>query len=133
MRVPPFLSIIGIIGSDHFRPAGIPGQCGGSLQMQGRGFGAETPGPPVLERNRNTLLRIPPFPLARYFPDLAETMRLHDKHGRAITDLRVSITDRCNYKCVYCRTGNEAAQYSELPIADYLPLVGGFVGLGIEK
>src|SRR3979490_1303462 len=36
--------------------------------------------------------------------------RLRDKFGRAITDLRVSVTDRCNYKCVYCRTGNEGAQ-----------------------
>jgi GTP 3',8-cyclase len=36
-----------------------------------------------------------------------EAERLTDKHGRAITDLRISVTDRCNYKCVYCRTGNE--------------------------
>ncbi|MGC2742075.1 MAG: GTP 3',8-cyclase MoaA [Candidatus Angelobacter sp.] len=60
-------------------------------------------------------------------------MRLQDKHGRFITDLRVSITDRCNYKCVYCRTGNEGAQYSELPFADYLRLVRIFVNSGIEK
>jgi cyclic pyranopterin phosphate synthase len=60
-------------------------------------------------------------------------MRLRDQHGRDITDLRVSITDRCNYRCVYCRTGNEGAQYSELPMADYLRLVRIFVGLGIEK
>jgi cyclic pyranopterin phosphate synthase len=59
--------------------------------------------------------------------------RLMDKHGRAITDLRVSITDRCNYKCVYCRTGNDGAQYAELPIADYLRIVRIFVELGIEK
>ncbi|HVV45838.1 MAG TPA: GTP 3',8-cyclase MoaA [Bryobacteraceae bacterium] len=59
--------------------------------------------------------------------------RLIDKHGRAITDLRISITDRCNYKCVYCRTGNEGAVYAELPIADYLRMVRVFVGLGIEK
>jgi GTP 3',8-cyclase len=58
---------------------------------------------------------------------------LVDRHGRLITDLRVSITDRCNYRCVYCRTGNEGAQYSELAIADYLRLVRIFVGLGIEK
>ncbi len=60
-------------------------------------------------------------------------MRLRDKHGRDITDLRVSITDRCNYKCVYCRTGNEGAVYSELPFADYLRMVRIFVGQGIEK
>jgi cyclic pyranopterin phosphate synthase len=59
--------------------------------------------------------------------------RLTDKFGRAITDLRVSVTDRCNYKCVYCRTGNDGAQYAELPIADYARIVRVFVDLGIEK
>ncbi|HEX3437350.1 MAG TPA: GTP 3',8-cyclase MoaA [Pseudacidobacterium sp.] len=59
--------------------------------------------------------------------------RLIDKYGRAITDLRVSVTDRCNYKCVYCRTGNDGAQYADLPLADYLRIVRVFVSLGIEK
>src|SRR5216683_1723947 len=59
--------------------------------------------------------------------------RLRDKFGRAITDLRVSVTDRCNYKCVYCRTGNEGAQYTELPINDYLRMVRLFVSLEVEK
>ena len=59
--------------------------------------------------------------------------RLTDRHGRAITDLRVSVTDRCNYRCVYCRTGNDGAQYSELPLADYLRIIRVFVSLGIEK
>jgi cyclic pyranopterin phosphate synthase len=59
--------------------------------------------------------------------------RLRDSYGRAITDLRVSVTDRCNYKCVYCRTGNEGAQYTELAIEDYLRMVRVFVSLGIEK
>ncbi len=63
----------------------------------------------------------------------AAATRLTDSHDRAITDLRVSITDRCNYKCVYCRTGTEGAQYAELPIADYLRLIRVFVSLGIEK
>lgn len=59
--------------------------------------------------------------------------RLTDSHGRIIHDLRVSITDRCNYKCVYCRTGEYGAQYPELGIDDYLKLIKLFVGLGIEK
>ncbi|HWZ51370.1 MAG TPA: GTP 3',8-cyclase MoaA [Granulicella sp.] len=59
--------------------------------------------------------------------------RLRDSHGRAITDLRISVTDRCNYKCVYCRTGNEGAQFTELPIEDYLRMIRAFVALGIEK
>ena len=63
----------------------------------------------------------------------ARRERLRDRFGRAITDLRVSITDRCNYRCVYCRTGNEGALYSELPIEDYLRMVRQFVELGVEK
>jgi cyclic pyranopterin phosphate synthase len=27
---------------------------------------------------------------------------LHDSHGRRIGDLRVSVTDRCNFRCQYC-------------------------------
>jgi cyclic pyranopterin phosphate synthase len=60
-------------------------------------------------------------------------MPLTDKFGRAITDLRISITDRCNYKCVYCRTGNEGAVYGELPFADYLRMARVLVSLGITK
>ena len=59
--------------------------------------------------------------------------RLTDSHGRVIHDLRVSITDRCNYKCVYCRTGELGALYPELGIEDYLRLIKLFVNLGIEK
>lgn len=59
--------------------------------------------------------------------------RLTDSHGRVIHDLRVSITDRCNYKCVYCRTGEMGAQYPELEIEEYLRLVRLFVDLGISK
>ena len=60
-------------------------------------------------------------------------MLLTDKFGRAITDLRISITDRCNYKCVYCRTGNGGELYGDLPFADYLRMTQVLVGLGIKK
>jgi cyclic pyranopterin phosphate synthase len=60
-------------------------------------------------------------------------MLLHDKFGRRITDLRISITDRCNYKCVYCRTGNEGALYGDLPFADYLRMARVLVGMGVTK
>lgn len=58
---------------------------------------------------------------------------LTDKFDRPITDLRISITDRCNYKCVYCRTGNEGALYGELPFEDYLRMARVLVSLGIRK
>ncbi len=65
--------------------------------------------------------------------ECGEALRLRDGHGRALTDLRLSVTDRCNYRCVYCRTGNEGAQFTELPIATYARILRIFVSLGIEK
>jgi GTP 3',8-cyclase len=58
---------------------------------------------------------------------------LRDKFGRPITDLRISITDRCNYKCVYCRTGNEGALYGDLPFVAYLRMARVLVGMGVKK
>lgn len=34
---------------------------------------------------------------------------LVDSHGRLMRDLRVSITDRCNFRCMYCLPETEAA------------------------
>lgn len=34
---------------------------------------------------------------------------LVDSHGRVIRDLRVSVTDRCNFRCMYCLPETEAA------------------------
>ena len=59
--------------------------------------------------------------------------RLRDRYGRAITDLRVSVTDRCNYRCVYCRTGESSSPSVELSVADYAAMVRLMVDLGVEK
>src|SRR6188474_1436463 len=34
---------------------------------------------------------------------------LVDSHGRVMRDLRVSVTDRCNFRCMYCLPETEAA------------------------
>ncbi|HSU56425.1 MAG TPA: GTP 3',8-cyclase MoaA [Candidatus Dormibacteraeota bacterium] len=34
---------------------------------------------------------------------------LADSHGRILRDLRVSVTDRCNFRCLYCLPETEAA------------------------
>src|SRR2546430_1071091 len=96
----------------------------------------ETPAPPgfcckkPLERKRllKCSCRLYPFQQQR-----SMTVPLTDKFRRPITDLRISITDRCNYRCVYCRTGNEGALYGDLPFSDYLRMAQVFVGLGIKK
>jgi cyclic pyranopterin phosphate synthase len=59
--------------------------------------------------------------------------RLRDSYGRAITDLRLSVTDRCNYRCVYCRNGEDGLAFRELGFEEYVRILRVFVSLGIEK
>ena len=35
-------------------------------------------------------------------PEARSVQPLIDPFGRRVTDLRVSITDRCNFRCTYC-------------------------------
>jgi GTP 3',8-cyclase len=63
-------------------------------------------------------------------------MPLTDKFGRPITDLRVSVTDRCNFRCVYCRSASPETHRpaSELLAwEEYERLVRLLVGMGIRK
>ncbi len=76
------------------------------------------------------LTDIPTNPVARAS---ALTTSLVDRFGRRITDLRVSVTDRCNYRCVYCRSGEGNDLPQELPLEAYARMVRVFASLGIEK
>ena len=63
-------------------------------------------------------------------------MPLHDKFGRAITDLRISVTDRCNFRCVYCRSAdpeNHMAERALLRWDEFERLARILVGLGVRK
>src|SRR4051812_27877805 len=40
--------------------------------------------------------------LASKYPSRVTPSPLYDGHGRRISDLRVSVTDRCNFRCQYC-------------------------------
>ncbi len=63
-------------------------------------------------------------------------MSLHDKLGRQITDLRISVTDRCNFRCVYCRSAdpeNYQAHDKILTWPELTRLARVFAGLGIRK
>jgi len=66
--------------------------------------------------------------------------RLADRLGRPIRDLRISITDRCNFRCVYCMPKEVFGRdYPFLPRAELLTfeeierLARIFAGLGVEK
>ena len=60
---------------------------------------------------------------------------LIDPFARAIRYLRVSVTDRCDFRCVYCMSEN----MTFLPKADLLTLeeldrlCSAFVGMGVDK
>jgi cyclic pyranopterin phosphate synthase len=41
---------------------------------------------------------------------MTQTDLLVDSYGRILRDLRVSLTDRCNFRCLYCLPETEAAQ-----------------------
>ncbi len=61
---------------------------------------------------------------------------LKDSYGRAIRDLRVSLTDRCNFRCFYCLPHGEppiAPKSQMLTFEEIEKLCGVFVELGIEK
>jgi len=63
-------------------------------------------------------------------------MALFDKFGRQITDLRISVTDRCNFRCVYCRSADPEnhMEWRQLLTWDELErLARILVGLGIRK
>jgi cyclic pyranopterin phosphate synthase len=63
-----------------------------------------------------------------------------DRLGRSLRDLRVSVTDRCNFRCTYCMPREVFGQdHRFLPQAEVLTfeeitrLAGIFVGLGVRK
>jgi len=63
-----------------------------------------------------------------------------DTRGRPLHDLRISVTDRCNFRCVYCMPRAVfGPDHAFLPRAELLSfeeiarLVRIFAGLGVEK
>ena len=63
-----------------------------------------------------------------------------DLRGRALRDLRISVTDRCNFRCPYCMPGEVFGRdYQFLPRDEILTyeeirrLAAVFVGLGVHK
>ncbi len=63
-----------------------------------------------------------------------------DTRGRGLSDLRISVTDRCNFRCVYCMPKDVFDRdYQFLPHAELLSfeeitrIAKVFVGLGVTK
>jgi cyclic pyranopterin phosphate synthase len=61
---------------------------------------------------------------------------LVDTYKRAINDLRISVTDRCNFRCSYCMPLDEYEWIDKkeiLTFEEITRLAGLFVRLGVEK
>ena len=61
--------------------------------------------------------------------------QLKDAFGRSIDDLRISLTDRCNFRCVYCMPAEGLPWLPKREILTYeeiLRLAGIFIGLGVR-
>ena len=75
--------------------------------------------------------------MASYFAVMGEPL---DTFKRPLRDLRISVTDRCNFRCVYCMPKEVFGKdFQFLPRAEILSfeeierLVRIFVGLGVQK
>src|SRR5438105_13804398 len=73
-------------------------------------------------------------------PAFTPTGTLADTRGRILRDLRISVTDRCNFRCVYCMPKDVFGHdYPFLPHAELLTfeeiarLARIYVGLGVRK
>ncbi len=63
-------------------------------------------------------------------------MELKDKYERVIDYIRISITDRCNLRCVYCMPEKGVKLFEHRDILSYeeiLRIVGIAVSLGVKK
>jgi cyclic pyranopterin phosphate synthase len=61
---------------------------------------------------------------------------LRDRHGRIATDLRISLTDRCNLRCSYCMPAEGLAwqpREQHLTAEEIVRLVGVFALLGVRS
>ena len=68
--------------------------------------------------------------------DRSSRTRLVDAFGRRLTYLRVSVTDRCNFRCSYCLPEDARFPFGDrdfLSPGELETLVGALVRLGIER
>jgi GTP 3',8-cyclase len=58
---------------------------------------------------------------------------LTDTFGRPVTNLRVSVTQRCNLQCIYCHAEGERSPEAELPLKDIREILRVAATLGIRS
>ena len=90
---------------------------------------------------KRTVIALNPARPALPIPDTESAgPPLADRRARALRDLRISVTDRCNFRCVYCMPKEVFdADYAFLPRSEILTfeeitrLARVFGALGVEK
>jgi GTP 3',8-cyclase len=80
------------------------------------------------------------MPLAADYDPIAATAAgqptaLIDRFGRRVTYLRISVTDRCDFRCVYCMEPDQrfAPRDEVLTLDEIHQIAAAFVALGVRK
>ena len=58
---------------------------------------------------------------------------LTDKFGRTVTSLRISITNRCNYDCIYCHHEGNTNSSGEMSVETISNIVHAAATMGVDK
>src|SRR5947209_7900899 len=69
-------------------------------------------------------------------PRVASESMTCDRNSRLLKDLRISVTDRCNFRCTYCMPLDEYVwidRHEILTFEEITRLARLFVALGVEK
>jgi cyclic pyranopterin phosphate synthase len=82
-----------------------------------------------------------PAGLANFMPVIDAAAQKHpegtlvDKYGRRITYVRLSITDRCDFRCTYCMAEEMTflPRHEVMSLEECLRVASVFVGLGVSK
>ncbi|HSK79771.1 MAG TPA: GTP 3',8-cyclase MoaA [Thermoanaerobaculia bacterium] len=83
--------------------------------------------------SRLAILDSPPVPSSS---EAERSTRLIDSFGRRLTYLRVSVTDRCNFRCTYCLPEDADFPFGDrafLSVDEIEAIVGALVRLGIRR
>ena len=81
-----------------------------------------------------------PLPSTTGRSNAVEDAPPHDLLGRPLRDLRISVTDRCNFRCSYCmpkevfdKDYQYLPQSALLSFEEIVQVARAFVGLGVQK
>ncbi len=87
----------------------------------------------------HSFVRASTFSQTRYGLAMSGSAPIHDRLGRPLSDLRISVTDRCNFRCTYCMPREQVEKATFLGRSDLLSfeeiteIARAFATLGVKK